>query len=99
MSRRWVLNASPLILLGKVGRLGLLPDLTDELMIPEAVAREVGAKPDGARVMGELASMSTTRIVSVADIPTEVEAPAASSIRTNGKLGRKLPWGNLLHSR
>ena len=31
MSSRWVVNASPLILLGKIDHLHLLRDLTDEL--------------------------------------------------------------------
>lgn len=47
MSRRWVVNASPLILLGKVDQLQLLRDLTDELIIPEGVVQEVGVRPDG----------------------------------------------------
>ncbi len=45
MRKRWVCNASPLILLAKVGRVTLLPTLADALVIPEAVAHEVGAGP------------------------------------------------------
>ncbi len=37
MSSRWVVNASPLILLGKVDQLHLLQALTEELIIPEGV--------------------------------------------------------------
>ena len=44
MSRRWVVNASPLILLGKIDQLSLLEDLTDELIIPKGVAQEVQVK-------------------------------------------------------
>ena len=47
MSRRWVANASPLILLGKAGRLSLRTGLCDELIVPERVVAEVGSKPDG----------------------------------------------------
>jgi hypothetical protein len=39
MSRRWVVNASPLILLGKVRQVVLLRDLADELIVPGAVAQ------------------------------------------------------------
>jgi predicted nucleic acid-binding protein len=39
--RRWVINASPLILLGKIGRLDLLRPLTTVLRIPRGVKREV----------------------------------------------------------
>lgn len=44
MSRRWVVNASPLILLGKVGQVTLLNELSEELVVPEAVAREVAGR-------------------------------------------------------
>jgi predicted nucleic acid-binding protein len=52
VGRRWVVNASPLIILGKVGRIGLLEELTDELVIPGGVAQEVdeGPEDDPARV-------------------------------------------------
>lgn len=62
MSRRWVANASPLILLGKVGQVGLLAQLSDELVIPGAVIREVAAKPDGQKAMEELVGISGVRI-------------------------------------
>ncbi len=43
MRNSWVVNASPLILLAKVGRLDLLSDLTEKLVIPAAVAAEIQA--------------------------------------------------------
>lgn len=46
MSRRWVTDASPIILLAKTGRLDLLSACTEELLIPEAVAEEVRQAPD-----------------------------------------------------
>lgn len=61
MSRVWVVNASPLILLCKVGRVSLLSELSDELIVPELVAREVGAKPEGEHVIAELASLPGVR--------------------------------------
>lgn len=45
MRNSWVVNASPLILLAKVGRLDLLSDLADKLVIPAAVAAEILAGP------------------------------------------------------
>lgn len=52
MSRAWVVNASPLISLGTIGHIELLPSLCDEMIIPEGVAREVDAGPpsDAARL-------------------------------------------------
>jgi predicted nucleic acid-binding protein len=61
MSRVWVINASPLILLGKIGRVALLGELSDELIVPGVVAREVGAKPDGEQIVSEVASLVGTR--------------------------------------
>ena len=43
--RRWVVNASPVILLGKVGHLGLLEALCAQLIVPAAVVTEVCAEP------------------------------------------------------
>jgi hypothetical protein len=41
MADRWVVNASPLILLGKAGILPLLPALCDELVVPAGIVTEV----------------------------------------------------------
>jgi len=49
--RRWVVNASPLILLGKTNHLGLLGALADQVVVPQAVVEEVGAKPDGKALL------------------------------------------------
>ena len=46
MPERWVVNASPLILLARVGRAGLLQQLADEVIVPQAVAAEIGAGPE-----------------------------------------------------
>lgn len=74
MSRVWVVNASPLILLGKIGRVALLGELSDELIVPGVVAHEVGAKPDGERIVSEIASLVGTRIEE--DITTSPEIAA-----------------------
>jgi predicted nucleic acid-binding protein len=52
MNDLWVVNASPLIVFGKVGRLDLLTQLTKALVVPEAVAVEIKAGPenDAARL-------------------------------------------------
>jgi predicted nucleic acid-binding protein len=42
MAERWVVNASPVILLGKAGVIHLLPLLCDELVVPAGVVAEVG---------------------------------------------------------
>lgn len=46
--RKWVCDASPIILLAKTDRADLLTALSDELVIPEAVEREVASGPEGS---------------------------------------------------
>jgi len=52
MSDRWVLNASPLIVFGKIGRLELFSQLAEEIAVPRGVAQEILAGPetDAARM-------------------------------------------------
>lgn len=47
MNHSWVVNASPLILLAKVGRIDLLLGLTGKLVIPASVVAEIQAGPSG----------------------------------------------------
>jgi predicted nucleic acid-binding protein len=41
--RRWIVNASPLIFLTKIGALNLLRQLADEVAVPMSVVQEVAA--------------------------------------------------------
>ncbi len=45
MTERWVVNASPLIVLSKIDHQHLLLKLADEIAVPEAVLAEVNAGP------------------------------------------------------
>lgn len=45
MPKKWVINASPLIVLAKVDFLHLLTQLADEVIIPQAVVTEIMAGP------------------------------------------------------
>lgn len=47
MNNLWVVNASPLILLGKIGQLDLLPKLAPQLVVPSDVVDEVTRGPSG----------------------------------------------------
>lgn len=71
---RWVVDASPLILLGKTDHLDLLAALAEVLIVPEAVAREVGAKPDGARLLETLAKNARYVVVQDEAVPPEILA-------------------------
>lgn len=50
VTERWIIDASPLILLGKSGQLGWLPQM-GRILVPESVASEVaaGSPTDPAR--------------------------------------------------
>lgn len=52
MSDLWVVNASPLIVLGKISKLDLLNQLPKDIVVPSAVADEIKAGPenDAARL-------------------------------------------------
>jgi predicted nucleic acid-binding protein len=60
---RWVVNASPLILLGKAEQIELLGALAGEVAVPKAVIREVSAKPDGERTVQTLATIESAIFV------------------------------------
>ena len=45
MTERWVLNASPIIVLARIGREHLFHALADEVVVPRAVAMEIEAGP------------------------------------------------------
>ena len=73
-NRRWIINASPLILLGKIGQLELLPCLSTDMLIPAGVVMEIqqGAVNDVARQW--LAEISQDQIVAVPHIHSVVVA-------------------------
>ena len=53
MTEAWVVNASPVIVLAKAGRLAILEEPGVDVIVPEAVAREILAGPvsDPARLV------------------------------------------------
>ena len=46
MRRTWVVNASPLITLAKIGQISLISELCHETVIPAGVAQEINSSPD-----------------------------------------------------
>lgn len=69
MGRRWVVNASPLIVLGKVGLCDLPWRLADEIVVPAAVAIEITAGPldDPARQWIEQLSPASITTIAALD--------------------------------
>lgn len=72
MVRKRVVNASPLILLGKVDKLSLLEELAAELVIPNSVIEEIQEEPgdDPARVW--LRSVATSYMRNVGQVTSEI---------------------------
>jgi predicted nucleic acid-binding protein len=70
--KTWVINASPLILLGKINRLDLLQTLAPSFIVPRAVMDEIlaGPDPDPAK-RWFLGRVSEGHVVP--DIPTPLE--------------------------
>lgn len=79
MPRRWVLNASPLIVLGKIGMLGILSQVADELAVPQGVVEEILAGPAGDPAREHLAGPAA---------PSAVQVPAISGRVAAWDLGR-----------
>lgn len=72
MSNKWVVNASPLILLAKVAHIYLLPKLTEQLVIPASVVVEVqggpSTDPAQAWLNGEGATWIRSDIATVSSV-------------------------------
>jgi len=73
VSERWVLNASPLIVLARVGRESLFFDLVEQVVVPRAVAMEIQAGPpeDQAR---QVLAVGRFAIVETPPPPAEIMA-------------------------
>ena len=65
MHRKWVVNASPLITLAKIGEISLLHDLCEEIIIPSGVKHEIdqGPEDDPARIWIQSHGMKWVRDV------------------------------------
>jgi len=70
----WIINASPLILLGKINRLELLGALPPSLSIPRAVSLEILAGPDSDPAKIWTQNQGIPSIVPDSDIPPEIQA-------------------------
>ena len=67
MPDQWVVNASPLIVLGKIGQLALLSKIPQQIVVPAAVVTEVMAGPatDTARLAMQANMFSTVAAVKI----------------------------------
>jgi hypothetical protein len=70
----WVVNASPVILLARVGRLDLLQQLGPPVVIPEAAVLEIQRKGSGDPAVQALAQATWLVSVDPGPIPANVAA-------------------------
>lgn len=71
-SNRWVINASPLILLGKIRRLDLLEILAPALTVPDSVIREIDAGADYDSGASEVLTWARSHAVPDIALPISV---------------------------
>lgn len=71
--KQWILNASPIILLGKIDRLSLVPELNPHFGIPLEVVEEVNCGPDSDRAVQWLTRVDIqTHILDASSIQNEI---------------------------
>lgn len=70
----WIINASPLILLGKLGRIDLLESLAQQVIVPHAVFREVAAGATGDTAMEVALGWATPRVQDDILVPPSISA-------------------------
>ena len=74
MRETWVVNASPLIILSRIGRLDFLESLTQTILVPEAVVLEVGAGLNQDHTAMTTLQWAKERTVPNKHLPTAVTA-------------------------
>ena len=79
MTNLWVVDSSPLIVLGKAGQLELLAKLAEKLVVPAAVIREVTVRREEALLMEFLETLSPLQIEPNCEVCPEVLAWALGS--------------------
>lgn len=72
MSRRFAVNSSPLILLGRISRLDLLPALAEQVVVPRAVLQELTVKQGQDWLAQTVSSHPGIDIVDDAPIPADL---------------------------
>jgi len=83
VAENWILNASPLIVLARIGREDLILNQADQVVVPQAVATEIEAGPtrDPAR-----------RILAAGDTRPRINPGASSRFNQPGPVERASPF-------
>ena len=70
----WIINASPLILLGKLGRTDFLERLARQVIVPQAVFREIAPGATGDVAMEVVLGWAATRVQDDIIVPPSISA-------------------------
>jgi predicted nucleic acid-binding protein len=73
VSERWVINASPVILLSKAGLIDLLPKARSEMVIPSGVVAEVSTGSEGDAGCRWLSGRGAGFVLNAPPIPEELQ--------------------------
>lgn len=74
MGRAFVVNASPLILLARIGRLDLLSSLADEIAIPQSAMDELAAGAEHDDAERRVRDFAEATVVHDIDIPGRIRS-------------------------
>jgi predicted nucleic acid-binding protein len=72
VSRRFAVNSSPLILLGRISRLDLLPALAEEVIVPQAVLQELTVKQGEDWLARTVSTYPGIEVVNDAPVPADL---------------------------
>lgn len=72
IAETWVINASPLILLGKLGRIDLLEQLAKQILVPQAVLHEVASGGAADAGMGDTLVWAQNRVIEDILVPISI---------------------------
>jgi predicted nucleic acid-binding protein len=72
VSRRFAVNSSPLILLGRISRLDLLPAIAEQVVVPQAVLQELAVKQGQDWLARTVSSHPGIEVVPDVAIPADV---------------------------
>lgn len=68
MSKIWILNASPIIVIGKAGLLETVSPITRNWLIPEGVFNEISQKGEATQYVKRLSANAEVEILAVPEI-------------------------------
>jgi hypothetical protein len=92
MHRKWVVNASPLIVLGRINHLFLLQHLAEEIVVPAGVAKEIARGPEDDPARQWLQGQGRELVRETQIVPPVIILESWSGRKRGPVLGLSEPW-------